>query len=389
MERIKRLVGPNLALAFEMEHPSLYLDWYIHVPTVKHDFRSSGINNFQYNLDLGQVDFSVNYVHGNPKTAELLAQRYSVRRENIFVSSEGATGQNTRVIRHLAERDRKKKEAIVEYPTYEPLLRTVQEYFPHIKRLKRKENEAYQLDADDLRKLVSQKTGILVLTNPNLPSGAASGASELKEILAVAKEFEFHVLCDEIYAEFGRDNVPTIFSVDSEWGVATTSFTKAYGLGGLRAGVTLASKELVDSLYSDALNTVGSSSNLVEIVTQELLTAGAAALERHKRKWMRLKEETEDWLTENSLEFFPNKLGVTYWVKTPIEDTHKWINEYAIPRYSVAAVPGAFFLFGSNYKLTRSNMIRLGLGNINPDGSNLEGALRTFLESIDSYKTLD
>ena len=360
----------------------------MHVPRVKYDFRSSGVSNFKYNLVLGEVDLGINYPHGNPETAELLARRYSVRSENVFVSSDGATGENTRVIRYLAERNQEKNEAVVEFPTYEPLLRAVQEYFPHVKRLERKESEAYRLDADALRKIVSEKTGVLVLTNPNLPSGAVSDATELREILNVAREFEFHVVCDEVYAEFGRDAVQSVFSVDPRWGVVTTSLTKAYGLGGLRAGVTLAGKEFVDDLYLDALNTVGTGSNLVELVAQELLTRGADTLEGYKRRWVRLKRETEDWLSRNGFEYIPNGLGVTYWVKMPIDDTYKWINDYTIPRYGLAAVPGAFFLFGDDYRLTMSNRIRLGLGNISPDESGLEEGLGVLYESIRSYNAL-
>jgi aspartate/methionine/tyrosine aminotransferase len=369
-----------------MKHPSLYLDWYIRVPEVKHDFRASGASRFKYRLALGEVDFSLNYVHGNPRTCNLLASRYDVQPENVFVSAEGATGQNSRVIRLLAEKNPKKTEAIVEHPTYEPLLRIVQEHFPIVKRLKRNENDAYRLDADDLRKVASNRTGLLLLTNPHLPSGAVSDADELREIMNVARENGFYAVCDEVYAEFSRNSMPTIFSVDSDWGMVTTSFTKAYGLSGLRMGATLASRDLVNELYTDALNTIGSGSNLVEIVTQELLTNGSEALEKHTRKWVRLKKEAEKWLSEKGFDYFPNRVGITCWVKLPMRDTHRWVNEHAVPHHSVAAVPGTFFLFRNDYRFVRSNMIRLGLGNIDPDGSDPHAAFAALENAINTYR---
>ncbi|MDI6691568.1 MAG: hypothetical protein QME50_06890 [Candidatus Bathyarchaeota archaeon] len=42
-----------------MRYPSLYLDWYTHVPNLKYDFRSSGILPFKHNLMLGEVDLNV------------------------------------------------------------------------------------------------------------------------------------------------------------------------------------------------------------------------------------------------------------------------------------------------------------------------------------------
>lgn len=374
------------AWRFKMRYPSAYLDWYIHVPQLKYDMRSSGITGFKYNVNLGEADLSVNYAHGNPETARLLAKRYHVKPENVFISSEGASGQNARVIRYLAERNPEKTEAIVEYPTYEPLLRQVQDHFRIVRRLERNEKDRYRLDVDALRMLVSEKTGLLVLTNPHAPSGAIANVGKLKEILAVAQEHDFFVFCDEIYAEFDRKSIPTVFSIDPECGIVTTSFTKAYGLGGLKLGIALAKKELVDEFYMDVLNTVGNSPNVVQLLSSEILAHGTADMEKHKLKWMPLKNETEKWFNENKLEYFANKLSVTYWVKLPTKDTYKWINEHAIPRYSLAPVPGAFFLFKNDYKLKKSNMARVGIGNINPDRLDLAEAFETFGRAMKSYK---
>jgi aspartate/methionine/tyrosine aminotransferase len=373
-------------LGSELKHPSMYLEWYVHVPKVKYDFRSSGIAYFTHDLRLNLLDLSINYDHGNPETTMQLAKWYEVKSENVFISSEGASGQNARIIRFLAERNPKKNEAVVEYPTYEPLLRQVQEHFKHVKRLERREEDAYRLDSDELLKLVSEKTSILVLTNPHAPSGATSTAKELREVMAVAREHGFYVLCDEIYAEFDREAVPTVFSVDSEWGIVTTSFTKAYGLGGLKLGIALANKELVDELYTDVLNTVGNSPNIVQLIAAELLSKNKQKLEEHKQKWTHLKNQTQEWLNEKGLDFFPSKVGVTYWVKLPIKDTYKWTNEHTIPGYSLAAVPGTFFLFRSDYSLAKTDMIRLSLGNLNPQKQTLAKALSTLEAALNTHQ---
>ncbi len=369
-----------------MKHPSAYLDWYIHTPELRYDLRSSGLASLKYGVNLGEVDLSMNYIHGNPETAALLARRYNTQPENVFISSEGASGQNARIIRYLAERDPKKNEAIIEYPTYEPLLRTTQDHFQRLKRLERKARDGYGLDVDALRKLASEKTGVLVLTNPHAPSGAVTHKNEIEEVMEVAREYGFFVFCDEIYAEFDRDAIPTIFSVDPEYSIVTTSFTKAFGLGGLKLGVGLAKKELVDELYTDVLNTVGNSPNIVQLLASEILSKGMAKIGEHKRKWIRFKDETEKWLNEKDIEYFPNKTSVTYWAKLPIRDTHRWITEHAIPRYGVALVPGTFFLFRNGYELTRSNMVRIGIGNVNPDKPNLSEALETLGKALETYE---
>jgi len=92
--------------------------------------------------------------------------------------------------------------------------------------------------------------------------------------------------------------------------------------------------------------------------------------------------EKRDW----GFKFFPNKMGVTYWVQLPTPDTHEWMNLHAIQRYSVATVPGTFFLFKNGCKLKRSSMIRLSLGNIDPDRPSLIEGLRALEKALNTYE---
>jgi hypothetical protein len=149
----------------------------------------------------------------------------------------------------------------------------------------------------------------------------------------------------------------------------------------------LAERTLVNELYNDVLNTVGNTPNIVQIVAAKLLAEAKEKLEKHKKKWIRLRTETEKRLTEMNLPFFPNKFGVTYWVRLPIKDSYEWINEFTIPKYSLAAVPGTFFLFRNNYSLTMSSMMRLGIGVMNPETPMLEEALTALETALKEHKT--
>jgi len=369
--------------------PSSYLEWYVHVPSLKHDLRSSGISNFKWKLNLGEIDLTQNYAHGNPQSLKLLAERYGVEPENVFISSDGASGQNTRVLECLSLR-KHKTEAVVEYPTYEPMLRQAQTHFKDVKRIVRRKENNYRLDPDELERVISQKTAVLVMTNPQAPSGVSLSKKELKEIMEVARSHDCYVVCDEVYAEFDRKNNAPIFSVDPELGIVTTSFSKAYGLGGLKAGFTIASQEIVDKLYSNVFNTAGTSSNLVELALIDLLTKGRRVMERHQRKWIGLRKRTEKWLeqTDTVVSYTPNSCGVVFWVSTQIRDTYKWVNQHAIPRFSAAVVPGAFFLF-KEYEINESNHVRLGVGNISPEEpEDLENALHSLEDAIRSGEKL-
>ena len=365
-----------------MKNKSMYLDWYTKVPKLKYDLRSSGINYFNIDLNLKNFDFSVNYDDGNPRARKIISTRYNVKPQNIFVSSEGASGQNTRIIRCISEKNPSKNEAIVEYPAYEPLLRAAQEYFPYVKRIERLEQDEYRINPSNLKKIVSDKTALLIITNPHAPTGAISNKKELKEIMDLACEYGFYVLCDEIYAEFDRKKVPSIYSINQEYGITITGFSKSYGLGGLKLGVAIAKNDLINEFYNDCLNTVGNHPNIVQHLASMFFTEYKKDIEKHLRKWDDLKKETENFLDENNFKYLPSKVGITYWVQTKISDTYNWVNKKTIPKHELVVVPGAFFFYKNNYELVESNMIRLGIGNINPEKSNLIDALETFKKAL-------
>jgi aspartate/methionine/tyrosine aminotransferase len=366
-----------------MQHlPSSYLNWYIQVPNIKHDLRSSGVSNFKWKLNLDEVNLTENFAHGNPEALKLLANRYKVKPENICISSDGASGQNTRILEFLSSR-KNKSEVVVEYPTYEPMLRQAQAYFKNVKRIERKKQNNYKFDLDELENMISNKTAALVITNPHAPSGVTFSRKEMTKIMEVAQEHDCYVVCDEIYAEFDREKIPPLFSVDNDLGIVTTSFSKAYGLGGLKAGFILASKEVVDELYSSVLSTAGCDSNLVELALINLLTEGRGVMENHKKKWNGMRRETEKWLSQtDSVSYTSSLFGVFFWVETKIKDTYKWMNKCAIPEFSLAVVPGAFFLF-KEYEINQTSQFRLGIGNINPDNpTDLDKALQNLGKAL-------
>jgi aspartate/methionine/tyrosine aminotransferase len=272
---------------------------------------------------------------------------------------------------------------VVEYPTYEPLLRQAQTYFKDVKRIVRKKESNYRFDPDELERVISDKTAVWVMTNPHAPSGVSLSRKELNEIVEVARLHTCYVVCDEIYAEFDRENNSPIFSVDHELGIVTTSFSKAYGLGGLKAGITVASKEIIGELYSSVFNTAGCDSNLVELALIDLLTKGRNAMERHKKKWVALRNKAEEWLKQtDNVSYTPNNCGIVFWLETQIRDPYKWVNQYTIPKFSLAVVPGAFFLF-KKYEINQSNQVRLGIGNISPEKpDDLDNALQSLEEAL-------
>lgn len=114
------------------------------------------------------------------------------------------------------------------------------------------EEKGYRLDVEALNDNVTDKTKMIVLCNPNNPSGTVFTRKELMAIAEIAKDNDLLVLSDEVYCEFiwdGRQHV-SIASLPGmkERTIITSSFSKTFAMTGWRLGYVLANEQIVKKL---------------------------------------------------------------------------------------------------------------------------------------------
>ncbi|NOQ15041.1 MAG: histidinol-phosphate transaminase [Methyloprofundus sp.] len=108
----------------------------------------------------------------------------------------------------------------------------------------------YGHDLPAMLAAITDKTRLLFIANPNNPTGTYLTEQVLSEFLAAVPE---HVICvlDEAYFEYvTKDDYPDSIAwlADTPNLVITRTFSKAYGLAGLRIGYSLSSSAMADIL---------------------------------------------------------------------------------------------------------------------------------------------
>lgn len=109
-------------------------------------------------------------------------------------------------------------------------------------------------DLETIKAMVSSKTRLIFLDNPNNPTGTAVAPVDLYQFLSDIPESVIVVL-DEAYVDFMDTSLQVdIFSlVRNTKGrcplVSLRTFSKAYGLSGLRVGYGIMVKEIADCLH--------------------------------------------------------------------------------------------------------------------------------------------
>jgi histidinol-phosphate aminotransferase len=147
------------------------------------------------------------------------------------------------------------------------------------------------VDVDAILAACSDRTRIVFIANPGNPTATMLAAGEVAR-LADGLPFGALLVLDGAYAEFveGYDGGAALVEA-RENVIMTRTFSKIYGLGGLRIGWGYAPKEIID-----VLNRVRQPFNLSDV---QLQTAEAAVRDQEFMRWCR-SENTRlgAWLSE-------------------------------------------------------------------------------------------
>lgn len=105
--------------------------------------------------------------------------------------------------------------------------------------------EDYSIDLDGLLTKVSQEvTKVTILCTPNNPTGNLVSKDVVEAVCQRARGL---VLVDEAYYEFGQETAKELIEKYNNLIILRT-FSKAFGLAGLRVGYLLANKEVITQL---------------------------------------------------------------------------------------------------------------------------------------------
>jgi histidinol-phosphate aminotransferase len=107
-------------------------------------------------------------------------------------------------------------------------------------------NEEFQIDVKKTLEAADEKSKLLFLCSPNNPTGNLLNNND---IITLAKEFKGIVIVDEAYIDFAGDETVIKETVKYQNLVVLRTFSKAWGLAGIRCGYCAASTAIIDLLF--------------------------------------------------------------------------------------------------------------------------------------------
>ena len=344
----------------------VYMEWAKRESAAHYNLARSGARKLQTKeLPFTREDIELTNVspYGFEPLREAIARYAGVKKEQV-ATAQGTSMANFLVCAALLERG---DEVIVEKPAYEPLVRVPACFEVVIKRLPRRYENDYQPDVGELRKLLSPKTRLVILSDLHNPSGAKLHQEILAQIGREAAKVGAWVLVDEIYLECLYDERPSSALLLGENFMVTSSLTKAYGLDGLRCGWLLGAEEIVKRAYYiyDFLGVIGSSpAESLSVLAFEHL---GELQKRYKPTVNRNLSLVSDLIDEHhALEWSRPPGGLIGFVRLKGLSVER-LAEHLMKRYRTSIVPGRFFEEPEFFRIGfggESEMVEQGLQNL-------------------------
>jgi aspartate/methionine/tyrosine aminotransferase len=195
------------------------------------------------------VDLSAPNDNGYAPIITAIAGHYGVDPVRV-VQAGGCSGANFITVAALVGAG---DDVLVERPTYDPLLGAARLMGANLVRFERRAANGFRVDLDDVRRALTPRTRLIIVTTPHNPSGVKIDRATLAGLSALAASASAHVLVDEVYLDgaclvAGEGAASRSAARLDGPIVVTSSLTKSYGLAGLRSGWAIAPTAIADRL---------------------------------------------------------------------------------------------------------------------------------------------
>src|SRR5882724_7751695 len=220
-----------------------YMHWSKTQSRARFNLATSGVASFplrELPIDLNDLEINGDDSYGYAPLQQAIAAHHGVDPECV-VESAGTSMANHLAMAAIIERG---DEVLIEHPAYGPILDVARYLEANVRRFQRAEENGWQIDPAEIRRSVTPKTRLIVITNLHNPTSVLTPGSVLREVGDIARSVGALVLVDEVYLDAVYENTPrTSFHLRPEF-VVTSSLTKVYGVSGLRCGWILTQPDL-------------------------------------------------------------------------------------------------------------------------------------------------
>lgn len=297
---------------------------------------------------------------------------------NILITPGSDSGLYLAILPFIEEGD----EVLVPSPSYPNNYTDVEIMGGIVVPLLLKEEEGYQLDLEAMEEKVSDKTKMVILTHPNNPTTTVYNRKSLEGLRDLCVKHDLVLVCDQAFEDYTYENeMITPASLDGMWERTVTvfSYSKGVGMSGLRVGYIVASDEIMDSLYANAVAVIGATSTIAQVALTHAYEDVSFMKEFEEAFDRRRKKAYEIFKDEERLSCSLPESGFLFWLNvSKLGDSSKIVS-YLLKKANVSVNDG------KNYGPGGEGHLRIVLG-VYKDDEVVYDALYRIRDALREYR---
>ena len=235
------------------------------------------------------------------------------------------------------------------------------------------EEDNFEINIEKLEQLITNKTSLIIINNPNNPTGAFMNQFKIEKIVKMLEKYpEVFVLSDEIYSKiiFEDEKMPSLLSYEilKERLIVLEGWSKTFCMTGWRLGWSVWPKKLYEHANKLCVNDHSCPNSISQYAGIEALKGPKNEVENIKKEFQKRKEFIYFELNKlNNMTCF--KPGGAFYAFPNVSKSGlngQSFSDIALEEKGVALVPG------KSFGETAENFIRLSYAN---SMENLEEAI--------------
>lgn len=349
-----------------MWYPPAFLeDWMrVYYPGAEIDMGSSGVQPFAFQevLDLtgldmrqlGSVLFDDSPCTGGRNLRAAISQRMGNGNPDWVIATHGASEAIYVMLMTILDAG---DHAVALKPGYHSHTSIAESLGAGVSYWVLREENGFDPDLDDLRAVVRRETKVIVVNFPHNPTGVTLTATQLDDLVTIASSVDAYLLWDSAFSElvYNRSPLPDpLLSYPKTISVGT--FSKAFGLPGMRFGWCQARPELISRVINLRDRVTLSLSPLIEFIAYHVIQHADEIIGIRLRQAAANRARLARWASQNSdhIELSIPQGGVTTFPRLTGHAETRGFCKRLGEDHRVLVVPGSAF--------DHPSRVRLGFG---------------------------
>ncbi len=238
------------------------------------------------------------------------------------------------------------------FPIYESMINFVGAKAVPIKL---REELDFRLDVNELKRLITDRTKLIIINSPQNPTGGVLDKKDIQDIAAAIGDRDIMVMSDEIYSRLlfeGKHYSISAIEDMRERTIILDGFSKTYAMTGWRMGYGVMRADLAQHVARLMTNSNSCTASFTQIAGIEAVRGDQSSVDKMNQEFMRRRDYFAERINKikgfsckvpkGAFYMFPN-ITKTGWASKKLADA-------LLEEAGVAALSGtAFGAFGEGY----------------------------------------